>query len=166
MDNRFLLLLLTLLGLTAGRVQAHGGGVAKIVNQPLGDYTVSVWLNPDPPAVGEMHVTVGLAQAEQPILDQQVTVQLVAADGDNATISALATHDNAASRFLYEADLIAPAAGDWRVVVSVADNDGQVAFETAVQPAADNRLPLWLAGFAAVGAIAAGAWWMVRREDA
>ena len=125
------LLVLTLLQLVP-LVGAHGGGVARITNQPIGDYVVSVWLNPDQPRTGDIHVTVGLALNQEPVLNHDISVQLIDVAGNKPTRTAPALHENAVSRFLYEADIVVPSAGDYLVVVGVDGTDETVSFEMPV----------------------------------
>lgn len=113
-------------------VGAHGGGVARITNQPIGDYVISVWLNPDQPRVGDIHVTVGLALDQEPVLNHPIQVQLIDVAGQKPSRIAPALHANAVSRFLYEADIVVPSAGDYLVVVEVDGTDETVSFEMPV----------------------------------
>ena len=111
---------------------AHGGGVARITNQPIGDFVVSVWLNPDQPRIGDIHVTVGLALNQEPVLNHAISVQLIDVIGNEPDRTAPALHENAVSRFLYEADIVVPSAGEYLVVVGVDGTDETVSFEMPV----------------------------------
>ncbi len=141
-----------LLSLTPQSAHAHGGGTAQIVNEPIGDFIITVWMNPDPPQVGKMHLTIGLALNQEPVLNQEVRVEIVHQSGNRPNRNALATHENSSSRFLYEADIEVPASGDWRVDVSVGDVTDTVSFVAPVEAASFiNRPTTAIAAFALVG---------------
>ena len=114
-------------------VSAHGGGVAQLTNEPIGEYVTTIWLNPTPPEVGTVHLTVALGQANNPVLNQDVTVTAIALNGQSAPVSEKATHEKSSSRFLYESDLEIPRAGEWKMVIRVAGQDGEVAFDMTVE---------------------------------
>ncbi len=141
-----------LCALLAGRVWAHGGGVAQLTNQPLGDYLTTVWLNPSPAKAGIVHLTVALGQDNNPVLNQDVTVQAVAQDSRRTTVSEKATHANSTSRYLYEADLDIPYGGDWLLTISVVGQEGDASFLMPVQ--ADSSGQAFVYG--AVGLISVG----------
>lgn len=139
---RALLLLLLLLALPAV-VLAHGGGTPQLVNQPVGPYWLSAWTSPDPPRVGQLHLTFGLAEpgegreAGAPVLGATVRLRLQPAAAVAASpITTLATNENAANRLFYEADVTVPAAGAWQVRIQVEGPDGQgtASFPLQVQP--------------------------------
>lgn len=116
-------------------VSAHGGGVAEIVSEPVGEMLVSVWRSPEPARVGTVHVTVGLAQAgetNRPILDQTVILAVTAMDNDSVPIIASVTHENATNKLFYEADFEVEARGRYRVDVRINDEPQLVSFELEV----------------------------------
>ena len=167
--------------------QAHGGGVLQLVNASAGPYLVSVWSEPDPPRAGELHLSVAVSapppgsaelaevgaaelaevgaaetEAGAVVLDAMVRVRAQSAGGAGEILSATASREEAANKFLYEADLELPHAGEWRVEVQVAGpaGAGEVGFDLHVLPAQTNPLaalswPLW-AGLGLV--MAAGVW--------
>ncbi len=123
-----LVLVAILLFMQTGNLSAHGGGVAQLTNQPLGDYLTTVWLNPFPAQTGIIHLTIALGLDNDPVLNQDVTVRALAQDGKQTEITAKATHDQSASRFLYEADLEIPYAADWLLTIQVAGQAGEAEF--------------------------------------
>jgi len=122
-----LLLLLTGLLLPAPLL-AHGGvGVQHLNNVPAGPFRVYVWSDPEPPQVGEYHVTVALTEnvegdstglAGGPVLDAVVTVELTHEESGE-TLSARATHDDALNKLFDEASCEPALQGNWSVRVSV-----------------------------------------------
>ncbi len=109
-------------------LMAHGGiGVQHLNNIPAGPYRVYVWSDPEPPEVGEYHVTIALTEniegdstglAGGPVLDASVTVELVHLDSGES-LSALATHEDALNKLFYEASFGPPHKGNWSVQVSI-----------------------------------------------
>jgi len=122
-----LLLLLTGILLPAPLL-AHGGvGVQHLNNVPAGPFRVYVWSDPEPPQVGEYHVTVALTEnvegdstglAGGPVLDAVVTVELAHVESGE-TLSARATHDDALNKLFYEASFAPARKGNWSVRVSI-----------------------------------------------
>ena len=106
MSKRWIALfgLLLLFGGLPTLVWAHGSGVPFIVKEPLGEFVASVWLQPRPWVIGDAHVTIALAKEESVVLNQTVHVTLRMEDA--GSLEALATHENAANRFLYETDFV------------------------------------------------------------
>ncbi len=152
---------------SAAPAQAHGGGTPQLVQAPAGAYEVYTWTNPDPARVGIVHVTVALVEpaTQQPVLNAAVQVLAQLAEGGQEA-AAPATHDNAAIRTYYEADLELPAAGRWQITVAHSDaaGGGSASFDLEVQPAASNWRPIAIG--AALALIAAGAGLSVlRRTD-
>lgn len=132
--------LLLMLALPAARVQAHGGGTPQLTNADAGPYWVSVWTQPEPLRAGEVHVTVAVSEpgdtsasrreAGAPVLGADVQVEFSRAESssDEAAgqpIVVYATHENAANKLLYEADLTLPTSGEWQVRVTVEGPAGQ-----------------------------------------
>ena len=143
----------------ASMVGAHGGGVPRLTNAEIGPYWISVWSQPDPLRVGEMHLTVALSEpsgpeaalkeAGPPVLNAAIEVRLRPVGWPGETISAIASHENSANKFLYEADLLVPQAGRWEVTLLVVGPDGSsgsVDFEVEVLPASPLKFSWTLAG--------------------
>jgi hypothetical protein len=187
---------LTLLGLALLRfglarpAQAHGGGTLQLANAAAGPYRVSAWTEPEPPRAGTLHLSMavsaprpGAAEAEagDVVLDAAVRVQVQPLDGAGQTLTAQASRQDSANKFLYEADMELPAAGRWRVEVQVEGpaGAGVAGFDLQVMPAAQSPLaattgrlaattgrlaalgwPLW----AGLGLVLALGVWLVRGE--
>ncbi len=111
------------------RLLAHAGvGIQHLNNVLAGPYRVFVWSDPEPPTVGEYHVTVALTEniegdatglAGAPILDAFVTVEIIHA-ASGVTLTARATHDDALNKLFYEASFEPEKRGDWSVQVRIA----------------------------------------------
>jgi hypothetical protein len=129
-----------MLALPTARVQAHGGGTPQLTNADAGPYWVSVWTQPEPLRAGEVHVTVAVSEpgetntsgreAGAPVLgaDVQVEFSRTASSSEKAPgqpIFVYATHESAANKLLYEADLTLPTSGEWQVRVTVEGPAGQ-----------------------------------------
>lgn len=129
---------------------AHGGGVLRIAAAPLGPYQLSVWTAPEPPRVGRVHVTVGLAAATDgaPVTGETVRVTAYGPEG-TAPVSSMATHEGALIPVLYEADLFLPTPGAWRFEVDVV-GVGSAEFSLQVGEAAPNWPLYGLIGVAVV----------------
>lgn len=123
------ILLLLLSGLLLpSPLLAHGGvGVQHLNNVPAGPFRVYVWSDPEPPQVGEYHVTVALTEniegdstglAGGPVLDAVVTVELAHVESGE-TLSARATHDDALNKLFYEASFAPARKGNWSVRVGI-----------------------------------------------
>ena len=116
---------------------AHAGvGIQHLNNVPTGPYRVYVWSDPEPPEVGEYHVTVALTEnvegdttglAGGPVLDAFVIVEITHQQSGE-TLSARATHDDALNKLFYEASFAPAKQGIWSVQVRIAPpgcEDGQ-----------------------------------------
>lgn len=138
---------------TAYPVQAHGGGALQLANTKTGPYRASVWTQPDPIRVGQVHFTIAVSEASQPgaregeagepVLDARVKVQLEAAEPGGEKLIAFATRENAVNKLFYEVDFNLPADGRWQVTIEVQgpDGGGSAAFEIeALPPSALARL--------------------------
>jgi hypothetical protein len=167
-----LLSLLALALVVSPRVAwAHGGGVPRLTNADAGPYWVSVWTQPDPLRVGQAHITVAVSEpsaaaAEQreagaPILGATVRVAFEPLDTTGETLTVAATHEGAANKLFYEADLELPETGRWQVVVTVEGPDGvgSTSFETQVAPPAPFSWT-WVGG---LGVAALAAVWIVQK---
>jgi hypothetical protein len=166
----------------ARTAQAHGGGTLQLTNAAAGPYRVSAWTQPDPARAGTLHLSiavsaappgsaelaeVGAAESEagDVVLDAAVRVQVQPLDGAGETLTAQASRQDSANKFLYEADMELPDAGQWRVEVQVEGpaGVGVAGFDLQVLPAPANPLaalgwPLW-AGLGLV--VALGVWLVV-----
>ena len=143
-----LCLLLTLWSGALSRVAAHGGGTPQLVNAPVGAFLMTAWTSPAPLRVGVVHVTVALAEAVltengaqpgEPALGQSVQLTLTPPAGGNPVIARL-THDQAANKLFYEADVSVSQAGNWLFSL-VVNGESEQHFSAQVE----NRqgLPSW-----------------------
>ena len=126
--SKLFVLILSTGFLLPGTLLAHGGiGVQHLNNVPAGPFRVYVWSDPEPPEVGEYHVTIALTEniegdstglAGGPVLDASVTVELAHVDSGE-TLSALATHDDALNKLFYVASFEPARKGLWSVQVRI-----------------------------------------------
>jgi hypothetical protein len=173
--RRFLsfFILVCLLVLSVPIVKAHGGGTPQLTNTEVGPYWISVWTQPDPPQVGELHLTAALAkpgtinaslkEAGPPILNALIEVQLRPWDRPGEIISVVASHENAANKLFYEADLDVPHSGRWEATLLVSGPDGgsgRVSFELEVVEGSTINMSWLLIGVMAI--FLAAAVWMMR----
>lgn len=146
----FLVGLLALALAWAMPAAAHGGGVIRIAAEPMGSYRLSVWTSPEPPRVGQVHVTVGLADAVTGAPVTNATVRIVAHGPEGGpALTVLATHEGALIPELYEADLRLPTPGEWRFTVAV-EEAGSADFDLSVRQAAPNWTWIGLGGLGVV----------------
>ena len=143
------LLLLTGLLLPAPLL-AHGGvGLQHLNNVPAGPFRVYVWSDPEPPQVGEYHVTIAITEniagdatglAGGPVLDAYIIVELLHQES-GATLSAQATHDDALNKLFYEASFEPAQKGSWAIQVRIASPGcGPAGSVAAQQPASSAPL--------------------------
>lgn len=159
--------LLLVVALTAKIVWAHGGGTPQLTNAEAGPYWVSVWTQPEPLRVGQAHITVavsepgdspgGRREAGSPILGALVQVEFKPLDRKGETLAAAATHEGAANKIFYEADLDLPATGRWQVAIGVEGpaGAGSASFDTDVSPPSTFNWT-WIGGLGLV--VLAGVW--------
>jgi len=116
---------LTGLALFIRPAAAHTEGKLQLSAASAGPFQTSVWTSPDPAAVGEIHVAVSVVLAEDasPVLDAAVLVQLTLLE-DGAVLSAPATTEDSANKFLYEAILEPDHPGPYLVTIEISGSDG------------------------------------------
>ncbi|RME65949.1 MAG: hypothetical protein D6790_01070 [Caldilineae bacterium] len=127
--------ILVLLLAGPNRALAHGGaGAEQIANEDLGPVRIWVWSDPEPPQVGEYHVSIALTEslpddpngfAGKPVLDWPITVELTHL-ASGTVLTQPATHENATNKVFYEASFAPEEAGEWQVRVIVQGPDGPV----------------------------------------
>ena len=164
---------LVLLALPAQAASAHGGGVPQLTNAEAGPYWVSVWTQPDPLRVGQAHFTVAVSQpapltagrqeAGPPVLGADVQVQAQPLDHAGGGLQVQATHEGAANKLFYEADLDLPETGRWEVFVNVKGDAGSggAGFEAEVSSARSTNWS-WIGGLG-LGALV-GLWIFQKRQ--
>lgn len=131
--HRLCLMIMMLLLLTARQVvEAHGGGQPRLVNEPLEDYTISVWINPSPVTVGQVHLTIGLGFDGSVVLNRDIRVIVTPIVGGQV-IEGHATHENATNRFFYESDTEITQMGMHQFEVQVEGIETTISFVEEVQ---------------------------------
>ena len=148
MKRDFLWLLIFLLligGQTA--VFAHGGGEIKVGRAPVGDYKLTIWLNPPQPQAGEIvHVTVGvLGLNDEAVLDAAVAVQAIDTDG-NIVIDTAATTEQSVNKLFYETDFVLETAVSHQIITTLHKDDtvGSAAFTVDIAEAKPRLNYLWI----------------------
>ncbi len=169
MDPRRLLLLTLAAWLLAMPVAwAHGGGTPRLVNEPLGPYWLSVWTQPDPPQVGELHVTAALARTDtgEPVTEPVITVYARSPHGDE--IQAPMAHEDAAIPYFYDTDFQIPYAGTWTIELQVQEAgwESRASFPLEIQPAPINKTYIRLTAFATLVVLFTGWWFWGRKPRA
>ncbi len=138
--------------LVTAPVAAHGGGTPQLVNEPAGNYLVSVWTAPNPLRVGQVHLTIALSELTteglpgEPLLGAAVRVMMEPQDIPGAQpIGGLATHEQSVNRLFYEIDLEVPAEGLWQVTLLLDGpaGRGQVSFDVQVLPPGSGLGLVW-----------------------
>jgi hypothetical protein len=86
-----------------------------------------------------------------------VQVELKPLDHEGETLAAAATHEGAANKIFYEADLDLPATGRWQVAIGVEgpEGAGSASFDTEVSPPSTLNWT-WIGGLGLVAL--AGVW--------
>jgi len=142
-----LLLFVCLVGMSWGMnphlVEAHGSGVAKLVEAPAGPYLVTVWLSPTEVRAGDtIHVSVGVQLASdsggEPVLDADIQLQVVARGASEPVLSTRATTEQSVNKLLYESDMSLTEPGSYTIDVWVdgAAGQGKTSIDIDLQPAA------------------------------
>ncbi|MDX1613767.1 MAG: hypothetical protein R3300_05610 [Candidatus Promineifilaceae bacterium] len=151
----------------ASPAAAHTEGTMQVASADAGPFKLTVWTSPDPAEVGEIHVAAAVVTAEEaaPVLDAQVVVQMMRADGGDPMLVGTASTEDSENKFLYEAVLTPDRAGLYTVVVEVTGADGATGstqFELEVAGSGFN----WLLVIVPLGLAVAGvgAFWMWRRN--
>jgi len=158
-------LLLALFGFVTSAM-AHAGGTPRIVNQPAGDFVISVWTLPDPVvSESESNFIVYVAEAEgfdqsrasTPVLG--ANIQLTFTNG-RQTIMFPATHERATNKLFYESYLELPSGGTWMVDVVISHEGlrGEAQFEVDVE--GDASQTNWLL-YGGIGLIVIAVGWFV-----
>jgi methionine-rich copper-binding protein CopC len=161
-----ILALLALLAAAATPLAWAGhGGIVQLNRAAAGPYTLSVWTQPAPPSAGPWQVDVAvMRETGLTVTDAVVRVRAEPVDRHSGAVEAEARRDADPLGVRYRATLTLPAAGPWRVSVTVAGpaGPGAVTFPIDVEPASR---AWWLGGamiLAGVAAVAAAA--AVRRR--
>ena len=152
---RLSVILILLIGqfLIIDRLAAHGTGTLQVIGEPTGPYLLTVWTSPDPVRVGELHVTVGVAEPDLgvPILDAEIKVRVLSLDSGEPTMVARATSKESDNKYLYEADFYPQVSGQYLVTVisKGRTGSGSVDFNLEIMPYVETQwLKIGLAGLA------------------
>lgn len=136
---------------------AHGGGRPRLTGEEAGPYRLFVWTNPDPLLAGEAHISIAVVKAAQsdghgesageldtPVTDAVVQVQFVPIGQTAPVMMIEATRSTLLNSVYYEADVLLPQAGLWRITVSAhgVDGRGEATFEATVQSAPERNWAL------------------------
>lgn len=143
--------------------RAHGSGGALQMNiVPAGPYQISLWTEPDPLTVGNIHFNIAITtpptdatlnEAGAPVLNADVTVTLTPVGGNGKSRTLRATHEGAVSKIFYNTDTDISTPGDWRITVTVSAAEGRGSANTIVTIAEASAPPsrwLWYGAGAAV----------------
>lgn len=108
-----------------GPVRAHTAGKMQLSAAPAGPYKMTVWTSPEPATLDELHVALAVVLAEDasPVLDADVNVQLISADG-SPVLEEPATTEDSENKFLYEAIFHPATRGLHQVNIQVSGADG------------------------------------------
>ena len=96
---------------------AHGitGGAQQLLDQPVGQYFLSVWTAPVPAAVGALHVTIALHGGSAGGVVVEAGIEVIVRDKTGAALATVLAREGDVNKFLYEADVDMPAAGEFDV---------------------------------------------------
>jgi hypothetical protein len=164
-----LLAWIVLTAISARDLAAHGGGTARLVDEPVGPYSLYVWTKPDPIRIGRAHFTVGVfsrpagSAQDEPVLDADVELALVSKAGGNGW-QGRASREASVNKLYYEADVTIPAEGEWQVTVRISgpSGGGSAEFNLIAVEAGINWM---LVGGAAVAIVASGWWFFGLRQQ-
>ncbi|MBX3013764.1 MAG: hypothetical protein KF832_19740 [Caldilineaceae bacterium] len=144
-------------------VNAHGSGAPRLADVPAGPYRLWVWSLPDPVRVGEMHLSVAVAEAipeQTSDPDVAVTIRLVAQAAPQVELRQAASKQARFLQTYYETDFMIPTVGEWQASVTIegAAGKGSADFPITVLPpqALSWTMALW--GGLALVAIVGGIW--------
>ncbi|MDX1417377.1 MAG: hypothetical protein R3293_24445 [Candidatus Promineifilaceae bacterium] len=153
---------------TASWLFAHGGGDLIAGPVLVGPYTVSVWLNPPDPRIGEpIHYTVGVAAPAdgQPVLDTQIWVEMrILSDGSLIT-SAPATTDQSVNRLFYETDMKVEEPGLYATTFHIVGPAGEGDLVVDVEVGSQARINWLFPGLFGILIIVVFGWWRSRRGE-
>lgn len=106
-------------------VGAHTAGKMQLSAAPAGPYKMTVWTSPEPATLDELHIALAVVLAEDasPVLDAEVLVQLIPANGSPVLVESATTEDSD-NKFLYEAIFEPATPGLYQVDIQVSGIDG------------------------------------------
>jgi len=114
--------------------QAHSNGPPRLADAAAGPYRVFVWTQPEPLRVGDVHISILVTQANQPVNNAKVQVQFAPSGQAGQVIVVAATAQDFLSNIQYEADVQLPSSGDWRATITIDGvvGKGSIEFENVV----------------------------------
>ncbi|HCB48063.1 MAG TPA: hypothetical protein DEP47_00715 [Chloroflexi bacterium] len=117
--------ILFLIAVLTDPVGAHTAGKMQLSAAPAGPYKMTVWTSPEPATLDELHIALAVVLAEDasPVLDAEVLVQLIPADG-SLVLEEPATTEDSENKFLYEAIFEPATPGLYQVDIQVSGTDG------------------------------------------
>lgn len=117
--------ILFLIAVLTDPVGAHTAGKMQLSAAPAGPYKMTVWTSPEPATLDELHIALAVVLAEDasPVLDAEVLVQLIPADG-SLVLEEPATTEDSENKFLYEAIFEPATPGLYQVDIQVSGIDG------------------------------------------
>jgi len=111
-------------------VTAHGSGTPQLVNVAAGPYQLWVWSMPEPVRLGEMHISMAIAQPA-PASELDVQIVLAPVDAASPPIAQMASKQVRLFQAYYEADFMVSTAGEWQATITI---DGPAGVATAQFP--------------------------------
>lgn len=135
---------------------AHGSGTLRLANVAVGPYRLSAWSAPEPPRVGDFHISVAVDEpkGENPSATSSPstpTVQVTMTDvaQHREKLMQQATLQTTFFQSYYESYFTIPATGRWQVTVNVTGSAGAGAASFALDVLPPQRinweLVLWCA---------------------
>lgn len=117
--------ILFLIAVLTDPVGAHTAGKMQLSAAPAGPYKMTVWTSPEPATLDELHIALAVVLAEDasPVLDAEVLVQLIPADG-SLVLEEPATTEDSENKFLYEAIFEPATPGLYQVDIQISGIDG------------------------------------------
>lgn len=102
---------------------AHGitSGAPQLLDQPVGQYFLSVWTGSVPAAVGVLHVTIALHGGPAGGVVVGAVIEVTVRNASGAVLATAVAREGDTNKFLYEADVQLIAPGDMEVEVAVKD---------------------------------------------
>lgn len=110
---------------------AHSSGTLRLANVAAGPYHLSAWSAPEPPRVGDLHLSIAVdepkaentpAASSPSKLDVQIT--MTAVDQQSNTLMQRAIQQTTFFQVYYESYFSVPTTGQWQVTVSVTGSAG------------------------------------------
>jgi len=150
--SRIFIWALLALALFNSSLHAHGGGTPRLVNAGDGPYRIFAWTQPEPLRAGEIHISIAITEPppegskiddsslsnelERVVQGAEITLLLASINEPDAVIEVSAAASTV-SEFYYEADLILPTEGVWRMrlVAKAEAGVSQAEFRADVLPA-------------------------------